>query len=125
MTKQPRLLQTLPIPYKCCSSYGIDFITNLLEKKEGYNTTLTITERLINYTQFIPCRMSDYESSALQVAEVFFKHVVCKFGISEEIVSDRDRSLCQHSGNICGNLWAQKHLCPQLFIPKQMAELKE
>ena len=35
--------------------------------------------------------MGDNELSAVQVAELFFKHVVCKFGIPDDIVSDHDR----------------------------------
>ena len=31
------------------SSYGIDFMTNLPETKEGYNTIMTVTEHLIKH----------------------------------------------------------------------------
>ena len=34
--------------------------------------------------------MEDNELFAVQVAELFFKYVVCKFGVPDEIVSDRD-----------------------------------
>ena len=50
MTKSPGLLQPLPIPRRRFSSYGIDFMTNLPETKEGYNTIMTVTERLIKHT---------------------------------------------------------------------------
>ena len=64
-TKSPGLLQPLPIPRRRFSSYGIDFMTNLPETKEGYNTIMTVTERLIKHTQFIPCRMGDNELSTV------------------------------------------------------------
>ena len=88
--KSPGLLQPLPIPRRRFSSYGIDFMANLPETKEGYNTIMTVTEHIIKHTQFIPCQMGDNDLSAVQVAELFFKHVVCKFGVHDEIASDRD-----------------------------------
>ena len=41
MTKSPGLLQPLPTPKRRFSSYGIDFMTNLPETKEDYNTIIT------------------------------------------------------------------------------------
>ena len=47
------------------SSYGIDFMTNLFETKEGYNTITTVTEHLIKHKYFIPCQMGDNELFAV------------------------------------------------------------
>ena len=47
--KSPGLLQPLPILRRCFSTYGIDFMTNLPEAKEGYNTNMNVTERLIKH----------------------------------------------------------------------------
>ena len=51
------------------------------------------TQYLVKGIQFTPCRMGDNELSAVRVAELFFKHVVCKSGILDEIGSDHDHRL--------------------------------
>ena len=65
-------------------------MTNLPQTNESYNTILTITDRLIKRTYLVPCQMGDKELSVIQVADHFFKHFVCKFGVTEEIINDRD-----------------------------------
>ena len=89
----PDLLQLLPILQLCFSNYCNNFTTNLPETKEGYNTLMIITQCLVKGIQFIPCCMGNNELSAVRVAELFFKHVVGKSGILDEIVSDHDHRL--------------------------------
>ena len=35
--------------------------------------------------------MGDNELAAIKVTEVFHKYIVCKFGVPEDIISERDK----------------------------------
>ena len=102
MTKSPGLLQLSPILQWQFSSYGIDFKTNLPETKEGYYIIMIVTECQIKHTQVIPCCMGESRVSAVQVAELFFKHIVCKLGVSNKIVNDHD---CRFVSTFWQHLW--------------------
>ena len=62
--------------------------------------------------------MGDNKLSAIQVAELFFKHVVCKFGVPEEIVSDRDRRFVSTFWQHMWKLMGTKTLVSIAFHPQ-------
>ena len=65
----------------------MDFITNLPTTKNGNDTILTIVDRFSKYVVLVPCKIS---VNAADVAKIFFDNVVCRFGMPQKIISDRD-----------------------------------
>ena len=64
----------------------MDFILELL-LSNWYNNILVIIDKLNKWAIFIPCstKITDIET-----AELFFKHVICKYGIPPQIITDCD-----------------------------------
>jgi hypothetical protein len=65
----------------------LDFVTNLPVTARGHDTILTIVDRFSKYVILLPCNLS---LDAVDTAKLFFDNVVCKFGVPEKIISDRD-----------------------------------
>jgi hypothetical protein len=65
----------------------MDFVGPLPED-EGYNCVLTITDRLGSDIRLIPCRT---DSTAEEIAALFFRFWYGENGLPTSIVSDRDR----------------------------------
>ncbi|KAJ2921319.1 hypothetical protein H1R20_g15775, partial [Candolleomyces eurysporus] len=65
----------------------MDFIGPLPEDN-GYDSILTITDRLGSDIRLIPCRSN---ATAEEIAELFFSQWYCENGLPTSIVSDRDR----------------------------------
>ena len=65
----------------------MDFITNLPRTKNGNYTILAIVDRFSKYIVLVPCKHS---VNAADVAKIFFDNVVCRFGMPQKIISDRD-----------------------------------
>ena len=65
----------------------MDFVTHLLVSTRGYDAIFSIIDRFSRYCRFIPCHTA---MSAVECADLFFEHWVCKFGMPVKIVSDRD-----------------------------------
>ena len=80
------LLQPLPIPEKPFEVVTMDFITELPDSL-GYDAILVIVDKLTKYAIFIPTNGTVNEEGT---AKLFFEHVLSKFGIPRQIVSDRD-----------------------------------
>ena len=64
----------------------MDFI-NEFPKVEGFGSVLVVVDRFFKYAVFI---LASSECSAEEAARIFFSNVVKHFGMSEDIVSDRD-----------------------------------
>ena len=64
----------------------MDLITHL-PKSEGFDAIFTVVDRFSKLVTFMPCQTT---SSAVDLAWLFFKSIVCKFGMPSKIVSDRD-----------------------------------
>ena len=80
------LLIPNPIPSRPYQSISMDFIVNL-PWSDGYDTIYVVVDRLTKHTSFIPVTMGlDTEGFAL----LFMKHIACKFGLPESIITDRD-----------------------------------
>lgn len=86
-TSTAGLLHPLPIPDGRGDSVAIDFIGPLPED-QGFNTIVTMTDRLNADLRIVPCRDN---VSAEQFALLFFDHWYCENGLPLDIVSDRDK----------------------------------
>ena len=64
----------------------MDLITHLLTSK-GFDSIFTIIDRFSKYITFIPCKAI---FTALELARLFYDNIICKFGMLQKIVSDRD-----------------------------------
>ena len=64
----------------------MDLIT-YLPTSEGFDFGFTIVDRLYKCITFIPCKAT---CTAPDLARIFYDHIVCKFGMPQKIVSDRD-----------------------------------
>jgi hypothetical protein len=87
--KMPRhqpygLLHPLPIPNWPWQSISLDFIFDLLVSN-GFDTILTIVDRLTNITHFLPCTKGiNSEITTYLMREVFRPH-----GLPDNIISDQ------------------------------------
>ena len=70
----------------------MDFITGLL-KSRGYDTILTVTDRLTKMVHLIPTVKN---ATARDIAKLIFRHVIRHHGIPKSIVSDRDVKFTSH-----------------------------
>jgi hypothetical protein len=80
------LLQPIPIPTQPFEVISMDFIPEL-PKSGDFDNILVIVDKLTKYSIFIPCSTDITE---LETAKLFFQHVVCKFGIPKQVITDRD-----------------------------------
>ena len=64
----------------------MDLITHL-PTFEGFNSFFTIVDRFSNYVTSFPCKAT---CTAPDLAGMFSNHIVCKFGMPQKIVIDRD-----------------------------------
>jgi hypothetical protein len=86
-TRVPGPLHPLPVPNALAESIAMDFIGPLPED-QGYDSILSITDRLGSDIRLIPCRT---DATMEDVAQLFFTHWYCENGLPTSIVSDRDR----------------------------------
>lgn len=75
-----------PVPSRPYESISMDLIVNL-PWSEDCNAVLVFVDRLTKHAQFIPTTTG---LNAEGFAMLFVKHIVCKFGIPANIVTDRD-----------------------------------
>lgn len=80
------LLQPIPIPARPFEVVTMDFIPEL-PRSEGFDNVLVIVDKLTKYGIFIPCTTKITEE---ETAELFFKHVITRFGIPRQVITDRD-----------------------------------
>ena len=75
-----------PIPHKPYSSVSMDFIVNLPMCGE-FNAIFVVVDRLTKHANFIPTSTG---IDAREFAQLFTRHIICKYGIPESIICDRD-----------------------------------
>ena len=75
-----------PIPARPYQSISMDFIVNL-PWSNGYNAIFVVVDRLSKRGSFIPCTTG---LTAEEFAELFVRHIVCRFGLPDSIITDRD-----------------------------------
>lgn len=80
------LLRPIPIPTQPFEVVSMDFIPEL-PNSNGYDNILVIVDKLTKYGIFIPCNTNINEE---ETARLFFKHIISKFGIPRQVISDRD-----------------------------------
>ena len=78
-------LEPLPIPQRPWTHLSIDFVTDL-PQSEGNTTIVVIVDRFSKGCCLVPLPGLP---TSLQTAEVLFHHVFRRFGLPEDIVSDR------------------------------------
>ena len=88
LQKPAGLLQPLPIPPRPWSSISMDFIVELPPTQDGYNSIITVVDRLTKMVHFIPCTTT---ITAQQLASLFLNNIFKLHGVPQDIISDRDR----------------------------------
>ena len=64
----------------------MDFIPEL-PLASGFNNILVIMDKLTKYAIFIPTTITVTE---VETAELFFYHIISKFSIPQQVITDRD-----------------------------------
>ncbi len=65
----------------------MDVITQLPVTKRGYDAIITIVDKFSKLVCLIPAT-SGVDASTC--ARLFFEHWVCKYGVPDKLISDRD-----------------------------------
>ena len=94
----PGMFHPLNVPGQPWSSISIDFVTGMVEAQK-FDCIMVVTERLTKMSCFIPTRKT---ITAFDCADLLLTYVVCKHGIPDEIVSDRDKLFT-------GHVWKRLH----------------
>ena len=102
-TRQPGLLHPVEIPPTRFDTWTMDFITDL-PLSDGMNAIFTCVEKLSKYVVVIPCFMGDRALSASDVADLFFAHIVARFGVPKSVLHDRDP---RFTSGFWKHLWAR------------------
>ena len=80
------LLQPIPIPSQPFEVVSMDFIPEL-PVSDGFDNILVIVDKLTKYAIIIP---TTTRITKEETAKLFFRHVISKFGIPRQVISDRD-----------------------------------
>ena len=64
----------------------MDFIPEL-PTSDGYDNILVIIDKLTKWVIFIPCHTG---ISDIKTARLFFKHIIAKYGIPRQVITDHD-----------------------------------
>lgn len=107
-------LEPLPVPPDLTpfKEISLDWITGLptsMRNGMEYNSILTIVCRVSKYALFIPTRE---DATAVDLAQLFFEHVECRFGTPRGIVTDRD-------SRITSEFW--REICEIQMIKRRMS----
>ena len=73
----------------------MDFITDL-PLCGGFNGIYTCIDKLIKFVKIVSVLIGEGALSALEVARLFFKHVVQFFGIPRVVLHDHDARFTAH-----------------------------
>ena len=86
--KRHGLLQEIQEPKSRWETINIDFVTGLPPGgKENYNCVLVVVDRFSKRARFIPCFK---ENNAMDIALLFWTHIIADVGCPSVIISDRD-----------------------------------
>src|SRR6202050_4348650 len=102
-----RLLQPIPILTQPFEVISMDFIPEL-PLLDGFNNIFVIVDKLMKYAVFIPTTTTIGEK---ETTELFFHHIISKFGIPRQVISDRDTWWR-------GNFW--KEICDQMGMTQSL-----
>ena len=90
------LLQPIPIPSQAFEVVSMDFIPKL-PSSSGFDNILVIVDKLTKYV-IIPTTISVTE---VETAELFFHHIISKFSIPQQVITDRDARMREFWKEIC------------------------
>jgi len=107
-------LHPLPVPDDRCQSIAMDFIGPLPEDR-GYNSILTITDRLNSEFRLIPTRT---DINAKELALVFFENWYCENGLPLELISDRDKLFMSRFWHYLTLLTGIRHKASTAYHPQ-------
>lgn len=66
----------------------MDLVVELPSTDSNFDAVFTVVDRFSKMVMFVPCHTT---STARDIADLFFSHVVCRHGMPKKIISDRDR----------------------------------
>ena len=75
-----------PIPLRPYQSISMDFIVHL-PWSDNFNAIFVVVDRLTKHASFIPTTTG---LTAEEFGELYVKHIGCRFGLPESIITDRD-----------------------------------
>lgn len=81
------MLQPIPIPQRPFEVVSMDFIPELPHTGGGFDNVLVIVDKLTKFVTFIPCSTNITE---VETARLFFHHIISKYGIPRQVITDRD-----------------------------------
>jgi uncharacterized membrane protein len=82
-------MQALPTLNGLMQELTMDFIVDLPPspfESKVYDSILVIVDRYTKIARYIPCNKT---CTSVQLADLFVKEIVCKYGMPKGIVSDR------------------------------------
>ena len=89
------LLHSFEIPHEYAEVWSMDFITDL-PLCGGLNRIYSSIEKLTKFVKLIPVSLGEGALSALEVARLFFEHIVLLFGIPRVVLHDYDAHFTAH-----------------------------
>lgn len=83
------LLQPLPVPTGKFEQWSLDFVTDL-PVVDGFNGLMVCVCKFSKFCRLIPVTLGEGKLTAVEVARLFFEHIVKLFGVPKSVLSDRD-----------------------------------
>lgn len=105
---------TFPIPQHPFQEIALDFVGPLPATVSGFDFMLNVVDRLTKFATAIPCNQ---KISKTQLAEALFKHIYCRFGIPQVIVSDRDPRIDNEFFRILSQMQGTSHRLTTAYRP--------
>jgi hypothetical protein len=100
-------LQPIPISSQPFEVVSMHFIPEL-PLSNRFNNILVIVDKLTKYGIFI---VTMTNITKVETAALFFKHVILKFSIPRQVISDRDTRWC-------GEFW--KEICNKMGMTRSL-----
>jgi len=94
------LLQPLQLPTRKWGSISMDFIVSLPLTQKKNDSILVVVDRFTKMIKLFPCKTT---ITSPQLAELLYKHIVCEYGLPDEIISDRGATFMSQ---FIQDLWA-------------------
>lgn len=114
--KPAGLLQPIPIPTEKFASVSLDLITDLPVTARGFDSIVTMVDRLTRYVIVQPTVKT---CTAADIAQIFVKHVTCKgHGVPVHMLTDRDPRFMSHFWQALLRNVQTKHTPSTAFHPQ-------